>query len=73
MRYGPVDGIVPFWIAFGVPAGTGAANRSERIVRKSPRGFVSLMTILPVLLFALKPPMSPLSGFANCAAPTMSV
>ena len=74
MRYGPVAGIgVVDWSEFGVPAGTGAANSSATIVRKSPRGFVSLITIVRFALFVWMPPMSPVSVFENCSAPAMSV
>ena len=58
MRYGPVDGMVPFWIVFGVPGGTGAAKINARIVRKSPRGSVSRMTIVRFALFVWMPGMS---------------
>jgi len=69
MRYGPVEGIVPFWIADGVPLGTGAANVSARIVRKSPRGEVSEILIVRLALFTWIPEMSPLSVAPNLAAP----
>src|SRR3954454_24773277 len=75
MRYGPVAGIVPFRIAVEVLAGTGAAKMSARIVRKSPRGFASLIVIVRFLLLVTIPEMfPPLVGCLEYAsAPAMSV
>src|SRR5262245_7271224 len=73
--YGTVPGIVPFWIDGSVLAGTGAANRSARIVRKSPRGETSLIVIVRFALFVTIPAMSPpaVGFFEYASAPTMSV
>ena len=66
---------MPFRIAVDVLRGTGAANSSARIVRKSPRGFASLTVIVRFLLFVTMPEMLP--PFVGCAAyalaPAMSV
>src|ERR671935_645852 len=68
--YGPVAGggfAERSW--FGVPHGSSAANGSARIVRKSPRGFVSVILIVRPLV--LIPGMSPLSVSSNFFAPTI--
>jgi len=74
-RYGPVPGIFPFRICVDVLLGTGAANRSARIVRKSPRGLVSLTVIVRFLLLTTMPEMFPpfVGCAANALAPAMSV
>jgi len=64
--YGPVPGIVPFWMSGPVPPGTGAAKISARIVRKSPRGVASLIVIDRVLLLVMIPLMFPFG--VGCAA-----
>src|ERR1044072_6027938 len=74
-RDGPVLGIVPVRIAVDVFAGTGAAKIRARIVRKSPRGFASLIVIVSFLLLVTMPEMfPPLVGCLEYAsAPAMSV
>src|SRR5690242_8978378 len=73
--YGPVPGIVPFRICVDVFAGIGAAKISARIVRKSPRGFESLITIVRFLLLVTMPEMFPhvFGPAAQPAVPAMSV